>query len=135
MVMVSQAVPKLNIEGKLVIFPRYTYYLQKQGYTIIQRNDKLSNRKLNEYLMQANLANVLGKEVNLPDFAVYSEGSWKEYGNLKYDAVQLDAGKYGSYIYYTNVLDGAGYNDKATNNLIIGFLNLYSSAKLKVNQR
>lgn len=133
--MVNQAVPKLNIERKLVIFPRYTYYLQKQGYTIIQRNEKLSNRKLNEYLMQANLANVLGKEVNLPDFAVYSEGSWKEYGNLKYDAVQLDAGKYGSYIYYTNVLDGAGYNDKATNNLIIGFLNLYSSAKLKVNQR
>lgn len=133
--MVGQAVPKLNIEGKLVIFPRYTYYLQKQGYTIIQRNEKLSNRKLNEYLMQANLANVLGKEVRLPDFAVYSDGNWKEYGDLSYEAVQLDAGKYGSYIYYTSVLDGSGYNDKATDNLIIGFLNLYSSAKLKVNQR
>lgn len=135
MVMVSQAVPKLNIEGKLVIFPRYTYYLQDQGYTIIQRNDKLSNRKLNEYLMQANLASVLGKEVKLPDFAVYSEGKWSEYGNLKYEAVQLDAGKYGSYIYYTSILNNNGYGDKATNNLIIGFLNLYSSAKLKVNQR
>lgn len=133
--MVGQAIPKLNIEGKLVIFPRYTYYLQKQGYTIIQRNEKLSNRKLNEYLMQANLANVLGKEVRLPDFAVYSDGNWKEYGDLSYEAVQLDAGKYGSYIYYTSVLDGSGYNDKATDNLIIGFLNLYSSAKLKVNQR
>lgn len=135
MVMVNQAIPKLNIEGKLVIFPRYTYYLQKQGYTIIQRNEKLSNRKLNEYLMRANLASVLGNKVSLPDFAVYSDGNWKEYGNLSYDAVQLDAGKYGSYIYYTNVLNESGYDEKAINNLIIGFLNLYSSAKLKVNQR
>ena len=133
--MVNQSIPKLNIEGKLIIFPKYTYYLQRHNCTIIQRNDKLSNRKLNEYLMQANLDRVLGKEPSLPDFAIYENGSWKEYDTRKYEAVKLDAGKYGSYIYYTNVLNNAGYGDSAVINMVIGFLNLYSSAKLKVNQR
>lgn len=135
MVMVNQSIPTLNIEGKLIIFPRYTYYLQKQNCTIIQRNEKLSNRKLNEYLMQANLESVLGKEPNLPDFAIYDNGSWKKYDTTKYEAVKLDAGKYGSYIYYTNVLNDVEHGDRAVINMVIGFLNLYSSAKLKVNQR
>lgn len=133
MVMVSSSLPRLSIEGKLIIFPRYTYYLQENGCKIEQRNDKLSNRKLNEYLMNANLASVLNETINLPDVAIYTEGVWKQYSLNKYDKVQLDAGKFGNYIYYPNILEYA--EPKSTVNMLIGFLNLYSSAKMKINQR
>ena len=131
--MVNNNIPTLNIEGKLIIFPLYTYYLQKQGCQVIQRNDKLSNRKLNEYLMQANLQAAMSNEVSLPHFSVYADGAWKEYRNISYQAVRLDAGKYGTYLYYPEVLNQ--YDEKSTVNMIVGFLSLYSSAKLKIVQR
>lgn len=132
MVMVEEAtVPTLSVEGKLIIFPAYTFYLQKNGYTIIQRNDKASNRKLNEYLMNANIAEAIGQEPKLPDIAIYDEGKWKGKNLTVSQYVIIDAGKYGHYKYYRALLDDK-YASESVKNAIQAFVMQYSSAKLQV---
>jgi len=93
MVTVDSRIPTIHIEGKLVIFPAYTFLVQKEGYKIQQRNDKVSNRKLNEILMQANLAEVLGnEEYQVPHIMMYENGVWKNLKLEGYSRVKLDAG-------------------------------------------
>ena len=132
--MLENQLPLLNIEGKLIIFPRYTFYLQDIGCKIIQKGDKLSNRQLNEYLIKANLAKVLNQDFTLPDIAVYAEGKWKEYACHKYAGVRIDAGKYGNYVYYPQVIGSMNITDSNAKNMIIAFLTQYSSAKLNIIQ-
>lgn len=131
MAMVGQEIKSFNVEGKLIIFPAYTYYLQKHGYRISQRHDKHSNRKLNEILMEANIAEAINKEYRMPDFMIYSEGKWSKKYLVNSEYVIIDAGKYGQYRYYKALLDERLHTE-AIENAIQAFVLQYSSAKLQV---
>lgn len=118
----------INIEGRLVIFPLYTYYLQSNGCRVTFKQDKQSDRKLNEMLMKANIAEALNKEYVLPHIMIF-DGQWK---TLKCNGkpVALDAGVYGKYTYYPTLVE-QGVSD-AMKQAIACFVKQYSSAKINV---
>lgn len=127
------SLPEINVEGKLIIFPAYTFYLQQQGYTISQRNDKISNRKLNEILMQANLAVVLQQEYEVPHIMVYNNKRWTKMKVGAHKMIHINAGIYGQYICYPTLISNK-VKDESCINVIIAFLQQYSSAKISIRQ-
>ena len=133
MATVTSSVPELYVEGKLIIFPAYTFYLQEHGYIISQKNDKVSNRKLNELLMKANLAKALNKEYSIPHIAIYEDRKWRTFNVGQHKQIIINAGKYGQYCYYPTLINNI--RDEAAANVMVAFLSQYSSAKLSIRYR
>ena len=127
-------VKNVNVQGKVVIFPLYTFTLQKRGYKISHKSDKASNMKLGEYLFKASAERALKKsEPKLPDIVFYFDGKWVEYFSDEEEIpVKLRNDKC-EFIYFPALVPNEmDYNVEYNLNAIKYFLEMYSSAKISI---
>lgn len=117
----------IHLNNKLIIFPKYTVALIRNGYKCTVTGRRASDIKLVSYLYEAELE--AAEIEDLPEIAIYEadEKKWIELKavDIESDVLIIENGKYGNFKYYLRKLDQL---EEAFANSLANYVSQFSSA-------